>query len=35
MDQDIQALFGLVEAFNALEFVRFSEIYKIIDTGSF
>lgn len=35
MDQDIQALFGLVEAFNNLEFTRFSEIYKIIDTGSF
>ena len=35
MDQDIQALFGLVDSFNALEFHRFNEIFKIVDIASF
>ena len=35
MDQDIQALFGLVDAFNQLEFNRFAEIYKVVSPGNF
>ena len=33
MDQDIQALFGLVDSFNGLEFNRFNEIFKVVDAS--